>query len=109
MERYADPEEWGTLEKNREWRDGLNSVKGFLCLHFLIESVQTRSPFRTGVCEAALRRTEALQTELFSKLENVKSHFDRRPLTENRRRVKRFHSGGYILSFPVSSSYFIYP
>ncbi len=24
MERYADPEEWGTLEKNREWRDGLN-------------------------------------------------------------------------------------
>lgn len=24
MERYADPKEWGTLEKNREWRDGLN-------------------------------------------------------------------------------------
>lgn len=65
-------------------------------------------PFQTGVCEAAVCHAEAVQLELFSKLENVKSHFNRRPLTENRRRVKRFHSGGYILSFPVSSSGFIY-
>ncbi len=84
------------------------SVKGFLCLHFLIESVQTRSSLQTGSARQWFA-AEALQTELFSELENVKSHLDGRLLTKNRRRVKRFHSGGYIQYFPVSSPIWFIP